>query len=94
MIDRDGNAVSMTTTIERAFGSRLMVRGFLLNNQLTDFAFIPRRDGRTVANAVAPGKRPRSSMSPTLVFDAGRKTVRHRRFARRIAHHHLCYSRP
>ena len=70
VIDRDGNAVSMTTTIERAFGSRLMVRGFLLNNQLTDFAFIPRHDGRRVANAVAPGKRPRSSMSPTLVFDA------------------------
>jgi gamma-glutamyltranspeptidase/glutathione hydrolase len=70
VIDRDGNAVSMTTTIERAFGSRLMVRGFLLNNQLTDFAFIPRRDGRRVANAVAPGKRPRSSMSPTLVFNA------------------------
>ena len=69
VIDRDGNAVSMTTTIERAFGSRLMVRGFLLNNQLTDFAFIPRRDGRRVANAVAPGKRPRSSMSPTLVFN-------------------------
>ena len=73
VIDRDGNAVSMTTTIERAFGSRLMVRGFLLNNQLTDFAFIPRRDGRAVANAVAPGKRPRSSMSPTLVFDADGK---------------------
>lgn len=73
VIDRDGNAVSMTTTIERAFGSRLMVRGFLLNNQLTDFAFIPRRDGRPVANAVAPGKRPRSSMSPTLVFDADGK---------------------
>ena len=73
VIDRDGNAVSMTTTIERAFGSRLMVRGFLLNNQLTDFAFIPRRDGRTVANAVGPGKRPRSSMSPTLVFDADGK---------------------
>lgn len=70
VIDSNGNAVSMTTTIERAFGSRVMVRGFLLNNQLTDFAFIPRRDGRTVANAVAPGKRPRSSMSPTLVFDA------------------------
>ena len=73
VIDRDGNAVSMTTTIERAFGSRLLVRGFLLNNQLTDFAFIPRRDGRTVANAVGPGKRPRSSMSPTLVFDADGK---------------------
>lgn len=73
VIDRDGNAVSMTTTIERAFGSRLMVRGFLLNNQLTDFAFIPRRDGRAVANAVAPGKRPRSSMSPTLIFGADGK---------------------
>ena len=69
VIDGSGNAVSMTTTIERPFGSRLMVRGFLLNNQLTDFAYIPRRDGRQVANAVAPGKRPRSSMSPTLVFD-------------------------
>lgn len=69
VIDGNGNAVSMTTTIERAFGSRLMVRGFLLNNQLTDFAYVPRRGGRTVANAVAPGKRPRSSMSPTLVFD-------------------------
>ncbi len=73
VIDGDGNAVSMTTTIERAFGSRLMVRGFLLNNQLTDFAYIPRRGGRTVANAVAAGKRPRSSMSPTLVFDADGK---------------------
>jgi gamma-glutamyltranspeptidase / glutathione hydrolase len=69
VIDGDGNAVSMTTTIERPFGSRLMVRGFLLNNQLTDFAYIPHRDGRRVANAVAPGKRPRSSMSPTLVFN-------------------------
>jgi gamma-glutamyltranspeptidase / glutathione hydrolase len=69
VIDANGNAVSMTTTIERAFGSRLMVRGFLLNNQLTDFAYVPRIDGRAVANAVAPGKRPRSSMSPTLVFD-------------------------
>tara|TARA_B100001939_G_C16812802_1_gene560736 strand:- start:297 stop:791 length:495 start_codon:yes stop_codon:yes gene_type:complete len=56
-------------SIERAFGSRLMVRGFLLNNQLTDFAYMPRRNGRLVANAVAPGKRPRSSMSPMLVFD-------------------------
>jgi gamma-glutamyltranspeptidase / glutathione hydrolase len=50
-----------------------MVRGFLLNNQLTDFAFLPRVDGRAVANAVAPGKRPRSSMSPTLVFDTDSK---------------------
>ena len=69
VIDADGNAVSLTMSIERAFGSRLMVRGFLLNNQLTDFAYLPRRKGRPVANAVAPGKRPRSSMSPTLVFD-------------------------
>ena len=70
IVDDDGNAVSMTTTVERPFGSRLMVDGFLLNNQLTDFAFQPRRDGRTVVNAVAPGKRPRSTMSPTLVFDS------------------------
>ena len=55
--------VSMTTTIEAAFGSRIMVRGFLLNNQLTDFDFLPGG-----ANAVAPGKRPRSSMAPTIVF--------------------------
>lgn len=68
VVDDAGNAVSLTTSIERPFGSRLMVRGFLLNNQLTDFSFVPRRDGRLVANAPAPGKRPRSSMSPTLVF--------------------------
>ena len=70
IVDRDGNAVSMTTTIESSFGSRLMVRGFLLNNQLTDFDFVPARDGVPVANRVEPGKRPRSSMAPTLVFDA------------------------
>jgi gamma-glutamyltranspeptidase/glutathione hydrolase len=70
IVDGDGNAISMTTSIERVFGSRLMVRGFLLNNQLTDFAFEPERDGRRVANAPAPGKRPRSSMSPTLVLDS------------------------
>ncbi|MEK9645685.1 MAG: gamma-glutamyltransferase [Alphaproteobacteria bacterium] len=69
VVDGDGNAVSMTTTVERAFGSYILVRGFLLNNQLTDFAFRPRRDGRVLANAAAPGKRPRSSMSPTLIFD-------------------------
>jgi gamma-glutamyltranspeptidase/glutathione hydrolase len=68
IVDGDGNAVSMTTTIENFFGSRLMVRGFLLNNQLTDFNFNPAESGRPVANAVAPGKRPRSSMAPTLVF--------------------------
>jgi len=58
----------MTTSIEDAFGARMMVRGFLLNNQLTDFSFAPEREGRAVANRVEPGKRPRSSMAPTLVF--------------------------
>jgi gamma-glutamyltranspeptidase/glutathione hydrolase len=69
VVDGAGRAVSMTSSIENAFGSRLMVRGFLLNNQLTDFSFRPEVDGRAVANRVEPGKRPRSSMSPTLVFD-------------------------
>ncbi len=67
--DRWGNVVSMTASIESAFGSRLMVRGFLLNNELTDFSFLPRSAGRAVANRVEGGKRPRSSMSPTLVLD-------------------------
>jgi gamma-glutamyltranspeptidase/glutathione hydrolase len=75
IVDRWGNAVSMTTTIEDQFGSRLMVRGFLLNNQLTDFSFSPEENGKPVANRVEAGKRPRSSMAPTLVFD------RHRRLA-------------
>jgi gamma-glutamyltranspeptidase/glutathione hydrolase len=70
IVDREGNAVSFTTSIEGPFGSRLFVDGFLLNNQLTDFAFKPERDGQPVANRVEPGKRPRSSMAPTLVFDA------------------------
>jgi gamma-glutamyltranspeptidase/glutathione hydrolase len=70
IVDRDGNAVSMTTTIESFFGSRVMVRGFLLNNELTDFNFLPVEEGAAVANSVAPGKRPRSSMAPFLVFDA------------------------
>ena len=69
VVDVEGNAVSMTTTIESFFGSGLMVRGMLLNNQLTDFNFAPVEDGRPVANRVEPGKRPRSSMAPTLVFD-------------------------
>ncbi len=68
IVDARGNAVSMTSSIESAFGSRLMVGGFLLNNQLTDFSFRPAVDDRPVANRVEPGKRPRSSMSPTLVF--------------------------
>ncbi len=70
IVDGDGNVVSMTTTIESLFGSHLMAAGFFLNNELTDFSFEPRRDGALVANAVMAGKRPRSSMSPTIVFDA------------------------
>ncbi|MBL8699787.1 MAG: gamma-glutamyltransferase [Alphaproteobacteria bacterium] len=70
VVDGSGNAVAMTTTIENAFGARVFVRGFLLNNQLTDFALNPREGDRVVANAVAAGKRPRSSMSPTIVTDA------------------------
>ncbi|MGF1630010.1 MAG: gamma-glutamyltransferase [Kiloniellaceae bacterium] len=69
VVDRDGNAVSMTASIESAFGARLMARGFMLNNELTDFSFLPSVDGRPVANRVEAGKRPRSSMSPTLVLD-------------------------
>ncbi len=69
IVDGDGNVVSMTTTVEFAFGSHLMAGGMVLNNQLTDFSFLPVRDGRPVANAVAPGKRPRSSMTPAIVFD-------------------------
>ena len=70
IVDGQGNALAMTTTIEDAFGSRQMVKGFLLNNELTDFSFVPRdAQGRPVANRVQGGKRPRSSMSPTLVFD-------------------------
>ena len=70
IIDAAGHAVAMTTTIEDGFGSRQMVHGFLLNNQLTDFSFAPAdAAGRPIANRVEPGKRPRSSMSPTLVFD-------------------------
>jgi gamma-glutamyltranspeptidase/glutathione hydrolase len=69
--DQYGNALSMTTTIESGFGSRVMVRGFLLNNELTDFDRQPERDGRLVANRVEGGKRPRSSMAPTVVFKNG-----------------------
>lgn len=70
IVDGKGNALAMTTTIEDAFGARQMVNGFLLNNQLTDFSFAPRNaQGKEIANRVQPNKRPRSSMSPTLVFD-------------------------
>ena len=68
-VDDQGGAVSMTTTVEAAFGSHVMVQGFLLNNQMTDFSFIPQENGQPVANRVEPGKRPRSAMAPTLVFD-------------------------
>lgn len=69
--DADGNVVSMTTTVESIFGTGRMVDGFFLNNQLTDFSFSPRDDqGRVAANAVAPGKRPRSSMTPLILLDA------------------------
>jgi len=69
IIDSDGNAVSMTATVEAAFGSSRMAGGFLLNNEMTDFARDPVKGGREVANAPDAGKRPRSSMSPTIVFD-------------------------
>ncbi|GAA0792979.1 gamma-glutamyltransferase [Marinobacterium sediminicola] len=73
--DAKGNLVSMTTSIEMAFGSTLMAGGFLLNNQLTDFSFVPELDGRPVANRIAPGKRPRSSMAPVIVFDKNNQPV-------------------
>ena len=71
IVDGFGNVASMTTTIENAFGSRLMTNGFLLNNELTDFSFRTHSDGVPIANALAPGKRPRSSMSPTIVMKDG-----------------------
>jgi len=71
VVDAAGNVVSMTTTVESIFGSGRMVDGFFLNNQLTDFSFSPTdADGRAAANAVAPGKRPRSAMAPTIVVDS------------------------
>jgi gamma-glutamyltranspeptidase / glutathione hydrolase len=71
IVDAAGNALSMTTTIESGFGSRLFVRGFLLNNELTDFSFSTHADGWPIANRVEPGKRPRSSMAPTIVLRDG-----------------------
>ena len=68
-VDDQGGAISMTTSVEAAFGSHVMTNGFLLNNQLTDFSFVPEENGKPVANRIEPGKRPRSSMAPTLVFD-------------------------
>ncbi|MCB8822289.1 gamma-glutamyltransferase [Microvirga rosea] len=74
IVDRNGQAVSMTTTIEDGFGSRQMTKsGFLLNNELTDFSFATVEDGKPVANRVEPGKHPRSSMAPTIVLDQDNK---------------------
>ncbi|MCO6416434.1 gamma-glutamyltransferase [Siccirubricoccus sp. KC 17139] len=70
IVDAAGDVLALTTTVEDLFGARLMVRGFFLNNELTDFSFLPEVNGRPVANRVGPGKRPRSSMSPTIVFGA------------------------
>ncbi len=75
IVDASGNAVSMTTSIEMAFGSTLMVRGFLLNNQLTDFSFRSKQNGKLVANRVEGKKRPRSSMSPMMIFDENDKLL-------------------
>ncbi|SKA08243.1 gamma-glutamyltranspeptidase [Oceanospirillum multiglobuliferum] len=70
--DQAGNIVSMTSTIENGFGSRVMSNGFLLNNELTDFSFASDQDGHPIANRVEPGKRPRSSMAPTIVMKEGK----------------------
>ncbi|MFT6207292.1 MAG: gamma-glutamyltranspeptidase/glutathione hydrolase, partial [Colwellia sp.] len=69
IVDKQGNAISMTTSVEMAFGSAVMVEGFILNNQLTDFSLTPKVNGQWVANRLEPLKRPRSSMAPTMVFN-------------------------
>lgn len=69
IVDQNGNAISMTTSVEMGFGSAVMVEGFILNNQLTDFSLSPKRNGKWVANRLEPGKRPRSSMAPMMVFN-------------------------
>lgn len=73
IVDAKGNIVSMTDSVEDSFGSRMFVHGFMLNNQLTDFSFIPEIDGKMVANRVEGGKRPRSTMTPVIVFDRNGK---------------------
>ena len=75
IVDRYGNAVSMTTTIEDQFGARILVRGFLLNNELTDFSMLAKENGLTIVNRVQAGKRPRSSMAPTIIYDAQSRPV-------------------
>jgi gamma-glutamyltranspeptidase / glutathione hydrolase len=74
-VDGSGNIASMTTTIEMPFGSQLMANGYFLNNELTDFSFAPVKDGAPAANQVRPGKRPMSSMSPTIVYGPDGKPV-------------------
>ena len=74
-VDRDGNVANMTSTIEGPFGSQLMAGGFFLNNELTDFTFAPEKNGAPVANRVVGGKRPLSSMAPTIVFDRDGRAV-------------------
>ena len=73
IVDAEGNAVAMTSSVESAFGSRIGVGGFFLNNQLTDFSWSFEKDGKPVANRMEPGKRPLSSMAPTFIFDADGK---------------------
>ncbi len=75
VVDAKGNIANMTSTIEGPFGSQLVAGGFFLNNELTDFTFAPEKDGAPVANRVVAGKRPLSSMSPTIVFDRNGKAV-------------------
>ena len=75
IVDEDGNAVSLTTSIEYFFGSALSVDGFMLNNQLTDFSLTPFVNGKYVANRLRAGKQPRSSLTPTLVFDQNDKLL-------------------
>ncbi|MES2443284.1 MAG: gamma-glutamyltransferase [Pseudomonadota bacterium] len=74
-VDRAGDVVTMTSTVEGPFGSQLLANGMVLNNELTDFTFAPEKDGAPVANRVQPGKRPLSSMSPTIVYDAKGKPI-------------------
>jgi len=75
IIDAAGNAISMTTTVESIFGSHRATHGFVLNNELTDFSFEPQVNGKNLANRVEPGKRPRSSMAPSMVFDRNMRLV-------------------
>ena len=90
IVDAAGNAVSFTTSVERGFGSRLMVRGFMLNNQLTDFSFEAGQNGERIANQVEGGKRPRSSMAPALVFGSDGKLLMAVGSPGGLAHHRLC----